>query len=162
MVDSKQMRSVINQVLQKMGDKYSSSDAIELVFNTGLVESKYVYLMQKGGTNIARGFFQCEPWVAVDICENYLKYRDKLLKSVANACSLDWSYFTSPKEDDWRFILTTNIAAQIAICRLHYRRVPKRLPRTLEDQSVYWKSFYNTAKGAGTPEKFMEIVTKYG
>ena len=162
MVDSKQIKSIINQVLQKIGDKYSSPDALELVFNTGLVESKYVYLMQKGGSNIARGFFQCEPWVAVDICENYLKYRDGLLKKVANSCSLDWSYFTDPKEDDWRFFLTTNIAAQIAICRLHYRRVPKRLPRTLEDQAVYWKSFYNTAKGAGTPEHFMEIVTKYG
>ena len=103
-----------------------------------------------------------EPWVAVDICENYLKYRMDLMKKVAEACLLDWKYFLEPKEDEWRFILTTNVAAQISMCRLHYRRVPKRLPKTLEEQAKYWKDFYNTAKGAGTPEKFLETVKKYG
>ena len=100
--------------------------------------------------------------MAVDICENYLKYREDLMKKVAEACLLDWRYFLEPKEVDWRFILTTNLAAQIAICRLHYRRVPKKLPTTLEEQAVFWKEYYNTAKGAGTPAKFLEIVKKYG
>ena len=57
MIDKKQMRSIINDVLQKLGDKYAAPEAIDLVYNTGLVESKYVYLMQKGGNNIARGVF---------------------------------------------------------------------------------------------------------
>ena len=47
------------------------------------------------------------------------------------------------------------------MARLHYRRVPKPLPRTIEEQAVYWKSFYNTSKGRGTTEKFLEIVKKY-
>ena len=156
------MRSIINDVLQKMGDKYAAPEAIDLVYNTGLVESKYVYLMQKGGNNIARGFFQCEPWVAISLCKDYLQYRDKLMKKVADICHLDWSYFNDPDEDKWRSVLTTNIIAQIVVCRLHYWRVPKKLPRTLEDMAHYWKDFYNTAKGAGTPAHFAEIVSKYG
>ena len=84
------------------------------------------------------------------------------MKKVAEACLLDWKYFLEPKEDDWRFILTTNVAAQIAMCRLHYRRVPKPLPQTLDEQANYWKEYYNTSKGAGTPEKFLETVKKYG
>ena len=162
MINSRQMRSIINDVLQKLGDKYAAPEAVDLVYNTGLVESRYVYLMQKGGNNIARGFFQCEPFTAIDIINNYLKYRQPLMKKVAEVCMLDWSYFTLPQEDDWRYILTTNIAAQIVMCRIHWRRVPKALPRTLEQQARQWKDFYNTAKGAGTPEKFMEIVSKYG
>tara|TARA_Y100000310_G_C20449928_1_gene700187 strand:+ start:202 stop:690 length:489 start_codon:yes stop_codon:yes gene_type:complete len=162
MIDKKQMRSIINDVLQKLGDDYCTPEALDLVYNTGLVESKYIYLMQKGGNNIARGVFQCEPITALDIINNYLKYREKLMKKVAEVCMLDWSFFTSPNEDDWRYILTTNIAAQIVFCRIHWRRVPKALPRTLEQQAKQWKSYYNTAKGAGTPEKFMEIVKKYG
>ena len=43
MVDKKQMKHIINDVLQKMGEKYSSPEALELIYNTGLVESKYVY-----------------------------------------------------------------------------------------------------------------------
>jgi hypothetical protein len=160
MVDQGQMKGVIGDAIHKLGEKYADPKALELVYNTGLVESKYVYLKQVKGP--ARGFFQCEPWVAVDICNNYLKYRESLMKKVAEVCMLDWKYFIKPNEDHWRDILTTNITAQIIFCRLHYRRVPKPLPRTLEDQAFYWKKFYNSAKGAGTPEHFAEIVSKYG
>ncbi len=160
MVDKKQMRGIINDVLQKLGEKYADPKALDLVYNTGLVESKYVYLQQIKGP--ARGFFQCEPWVAVDVCTNYLKYRESLMKKVAKVCMLDWNVFMTPDENQWRYILTTNVAAQIVLCRLHYRRVPKPLPRTLEEQAHYWKDYFNTAKGKGTPEHFMEIVSKYG
>ena len=162
MLDSSQMQSVIKDTLEEMGDKYYSEEAMMLVYNTGLVESKYQYLMQKGGSNIARGFWQCEPWVAVSLCNDYLKYRKDLLKKVAEICKLDWSFFTNPKEDEWREILTTNIVAGIIVCRLHYRRVPKPLPKNLEEQASYWKQWYNTEKGAGTVEHFIGVVTKYG
>ena len=115
-----------------------------------------------GGSNIARGLYQCEPWVAVDICKNYLKYRDDLMRDVASACYLDWKYFTSPNEHDWRDILTYNIAAQISMCRLHLRRIPRRLPENVNEQAQQWKQFYNTAKGKGTVDHFIKIVEAYG
>ena len=62
MIDSMQMLTVIKDTLEKMGSKYASHDAQMLVYRTGLVESKYQYIMQKGGSNIATGFWQCEPW----------------------------------------------------------------------------------------------------
>ena len=162
MLDKKQMKRVITNVLQKLGDKYATEDAIELIYNTGLVESKYVYLMQKGGSNIARGFFQIEPWTSVDCIKNYLFYRPELMKDASRASNVDLKYFTDPKDADWKFILTTNIAAQIVMCRIHYRRVPKKLPKTIQQQSSYWKQYYNTSKGAGTEKHFLEIVSKYG
>lgn len=158
LIDQKQMRGIINDTLEKID--LNSPEALDLIYNTGLVESKFVYLKQIKGP--ARGLFQCEPWVAVDICNNYLKYRKDLMKKVAKACNLEWKYFLEPKESDWQFILTTNIAAQIIICRLHWRRVREPLPKTLEDQAYQWKKYYNSSKGKGTVEKFMEIVHKYG
>lgn len=160
MINASQMREVITEVLNALGSKYADPKAIDLVYNTGLVESKYVYLKQIKGP--ARGFWQCEPFSGVDICINYLKYRESLMKKVAEVCLLDWKYFLNPTEDSMQFILTTNIAAQIIFCRLHYRRVPKALPRTLEEQATYWKDWYNTHKGKGTPQHFAEIVSKYG
>tara|TARA_R100000654_G_scaffold74593_2_gene109348 strand:+ start:3495 stop:3971 length:477 start_codon:yes stop_codon:yes gene_type:complete len=158
MINPSQMKGLIKRVLQKI-DLYSP-EAAEFIYNIGLVESKYVYLEQIKGP--ARGMFQCESWVGVDIIKNYLQYRPDLMKLVASTCYLDWSYFTAPKEKDWEYILTTNIAAQIVFCRLHLRRIPKKLPRTLEEQAKQWKTYYNTAKGKGTPEKYCEIVQKYG
>ncbi len=162
MINSMQMLTVIKDTLENMGAKYAGQNAMLLVYRTGLVESKYQYIMQKGGNNIARGFWQCEPWVAVSLCNDYLKYRESLMKKVADICYLDWKYFTNPKEKDWRQILTTNLTAGIVACRLHYWRVPKPMPKTLDEQAEYWKRWYNTSKGSGTEEHFKEIVMKYG
>jgi hypothetical protein len=162
MINSMQMLSVVKDTLEKMGAKYAGQNAMLLVYRTGLVESKYQYIMQKGGSNIARGFWQCEPWVAVSLCNDYLKYREPLMKKVADICYLDWKYFLNPKEEDWREILTTNLIAGIVACRLHYWRVPKPMPKTLDEQAEYWKRWYNTTKGAGTEEHFKELVIKYG
>ena len=162
MIDSMQMLTVIKDTLEKMGSKYASHDAQMLVYRTGLVESKYKYIMQKGGSSIARGHWQCEPWVMVSLCNDYLQYRKDLLKKVAEICYLDWSFFTAPDEDKWRNILTTNLIAGIVACRLHYWRVPHPMPKTLDQQSQYWKRYYNTSSGSGTEEHFKKIVMKYG
>jgi len=158
MINPNQIKKLIKRVLQKI-DLYSP-EAAEFIYNIGLVESRYIYIQQISGPAV--GVYQIEPWVGVDTINNYLQYREELMKKVSKACYLDWSYFTSPVEKDWEYILTTNLAAQIVFCRLHLRRIPKKLPRTLEEQAQQWKVFYNTAKGKGTPEKFCEIVQKYG
>tara|TARA_R110002020_G_scaffold418353_1_gene627607 strand:- start:315 stop:797 length:483 start_codon:yes stop_codon:yes gene_type:complete len=160
LLDKKQVIRVIENTLDDIG--LNSPEAVSLIYNTGLVESRYIYVMQVGGSNVARGMWQCEPWVAVDICNNYLKYRKSLMKEVSKACKLDWKYFLDPKDEDWNHVLTTNMTAQISICRLHYRRIPKPLPKTIEEQAEQWKVYYNTSKGKGTVEKFIEIVKKHG
>ena len=97
MINPDQMKGLIKRVLQKI-DLYSA-EAEEFIYNIGLVESKYIYLEQIKGP--ARGVDQCEPWVAVDIIEYYLQYRQNLMKVVTKASYLDWSYFTAPIEKDW-------------------------------------------------------------
>jgi len=71
---------------------------------------------------------------------------------------IDLKYFIKPNKDDWKNILTTNITAQIVFCRLHYWRVPKKLPKTIDEQALYWKRYYNTEKGAGTIKHFKDII----
>ena len=161
MINSLQILTIIKGTLEEMGRKYYSHDAMMMVHRTGIVESKYKYLMQKGGNNIARGFWQCEPFTAVSLCNDYLQFRTKLLERCAEVCHLDKDYFINPEESEWQDILTTNIKAGIVCCRLHYWRIPKPMPKSLDDQAVYWKAYYNTNKGAGTTKHFKELVTKY-
>ncbi len=158
MLNQKQIKGIIKDTLESI-DLYSK-EALDLVYNTGLVESNYKYLKQIKGP--ARGLWQCEPWVAVDICKNYLQYRKPLMKKVASVCKLQLNYFLEPNESDWENILTHNIAAQISMCRLHYRRVPKPLPKNLAEQAAQWKNYYNTAKGKGTIQKFIQMVEHLG
>ena len=75
LLDQKQIKEIIKSTLKDI-DLYSE-DAVDLIYNTGLVESRYMYLKQIKGP--ARGLFQCESWVAVDVCKNYLKTKKDLL-----------------------------------------------------------------------------------
>ena len=151
-----QLKDLIERVLNKLG--LYSPEASDLVFKTLKVESLLKYIRQVNG--IACGFGLCEPWVAVDICDNYLKYRKDLMKQVADTTNVKMSFFTLPKEEDWAWILETNIAAMISFCRLHYRRIPKPLPKQhLDEQWIYYKKYYNTERGKATNDHWMEILS---
>ena len=155
-MDEAQLKDLIERVLNKI--ELYSPEASDLVFKTLKVESLLKYVRQIKG--IAVGFGQCEPWVAVDICKNYLKYRPDLMKQVADTINVKLSYFTLPKEEDWAWILETNIAAMISFCRLHYRRIPKALPKkNLDEQWIYYKKYYNTERGKATNDHWMDILS---
>lgn len=67
---------------------------------------------------------------------------------------VDLRYFMDPRPEEWRKLMQYNIALQIAMCRLHYRRVPQALPNNIEEQAAYWKKHYNTYKGKGSTTHF--------
>jgi len=156
-VNKKQIKQLISEILNQL--ELDGQQAESLVYHTGLVESKYEYLMQVKGPAI--GFFQCEIPTAIDICLNYLKYRPKLMKQVANTCKIELKYFLDPKEEDWRMLMQYNIALQISLCRLHYRRVPEALPSNVEEQADQWKRWYNSKLGKGTKKHFIQLVKAY-
>ncbi len=124
-----------------------SEDAASMIFATGMAETGYRVLKQIKGP--ALGFFQMEPATCKDMWKNYIAYRPHY-KSKLLALGFD--------ENDMDFCITSNIALQIAFCRLHYRRVPSALPKAgdIEGQAKYWKNHYNSALGKGTHEHFIQ------
>ena len=137
---------IIKETLDHM-DLYSE-DALEMIYKTGKAESGYRTLQQYGG-GPALGFFQMEPATYRDIWENYVMYREKYRNKLYSLG------FDDSKMD---YCLMSNIGIQVAMCRLHYRRVPSALPKAgdLEGQAKYWKKYYNSHLGKGTIEHFME------
>ena len=146
-----QMKKLIDTVLKKCG--LYSQEAAELVFLTGLVESKYKYLYQIKGP--ARGYFQVEPFTAWDICMNYLIYRQSDAKFYAKQLNIDESVLIAPTEELLEEILPENIALGILLCRLKYYRVPHPLPTDIDGMAAYWKTYYN-AGGKGTLTHFLD------
>ena len=110
MVSLKQMRGLIEDVCSKMGDKYASEDAVNLVLATGIVESRYEYIRQMGD-GPARSFFQVEAATAVDNLAHYLKHRTKLMAKCAEASLVDIKHWQNFDEKKWEEILEKNIAA---------------------------------------------------
>ena len=153
------MRSLVSDTCSKMGEKYASPEAVELVLATGIVESRYEYIRQMGD-GPARSFWQVAPASAVDNLMHYLKHRPDLMRKCAKASLVDVKHWQNYDELVWAEILEKKIAAGIVHCRLKYWRVPKKMPSTIEGQAAYWKKYYNTEGGKGDPEHFVESAKK--
>ncbi len=135
-----------------------SLEAENLIFGTGLVESNYDYLKQ-WNDGVARSWWQIEPGMtgAMDTIVNYLHYRKNLLSKCAVAAKVAPFYFRKGvEEEEVRDLLETNIAYALIMCRLKYRRVPKKLEKTVEGMAHYWKKYFNSDLGKGDPEEFIE------
>ena len=82
MISISQMRKLVADTCLKLGNKYASNSAVDLVLATGIVESRYEYIRQMGD-GPARSFWQVEPSSAVDNLIHYLKHRPKLMAKCA-------------------------------------------------------------------------------
>lgn len=148
MIDVPQfITSVIRPVLTRL-DLKDGRAAEELLLGTALQESRLQYLRQLG-KGPARGVFQMEPATHDDIWTNYLAYNVDLATRV-NGLSLRATGDMHQVE--------ANMYYACAMARVHYRRVPAKLPEQgdLEAQADYWKQYYNTFQGAGTVEEYIE------
>ncbi len=150
MIDKNQLRDLIGRVL-KEADLYSDS-AVELLMLTAAVESKLgTYIKQVRGP--ALGIFQMEPATHDDIWNNFIDYKKDLgprLSDIANSeedyASLEW-----------------NLAYSVLMTRIHYLRVPSKLPPADDVVAManYWKTTYNTYLGKGTVEKAIKAYNSY-
>lgn len=156
----KQMDELIEDTLFQLGAKYAKQEARELVLATGLVESRYKYIKQIG-TWVASGYYQIESASAVDNCINYLRFRPSLAQKCAKASETSISLWESKDHKRWKKILTYNIACGIIHCRIKYWRSPLPIPLDTQGQAELWKGVYNTSKGRGKIEDYLEIVGKH-
>tara|TARA_R110002020_G_scaffold288669_2_gene504138 strand:- start:7440 stop:7892 length:453 start_codon:yes stop_codon:yes gene_type:complete len=144
-----QMKDIIAEVLamlEKQTGIPKTREAVNLIYETGMAESGYRALVQKGG-GPALSFFQIEPATGRDIFNNYVEYRQNLVESMIN-------FGLDPMNLD--FCIKTNIAIAICMCRFHYRRVPSAIPKTKNGRAKYWKKHYNTELGKGTVEHYLD------
>jgi len=74
-------------------------------------------------------------------------------------CTLDLLYEMMPLELMQTIAINDRLA--IIFCRLHYMRFPAPVPPTLDGQADYWKKYYNTHLGSGTPEQYKAHYAKY-
>ena len=146
----KDIKKIIDWTLKYL-DMYSE-DASELVYRTGMAESSYNHLSQMND-GPAIGFWQCEPKTMLDIMKNYVHYRQDLKQKI-----IALGYNEEHSSD----ILMSNIALQVAFCRIKYRRDKYQIPSkdNLKEQGKYWKLVYNTKLGKGTVEHFISCNTK--
>ncbi len=147
MLNIAQLRTnIVRPTLEGSGAHNRAAE--NLVLGTGLQESNLHYLHQLND-GPARGIYQMEPTTHDDIWEDFLAFRRELKDRV--------SAFLVPGQDRIGQ-LVWNLAYATAMCRVHYLRVPQRLPAhdDIRGLAEYWKQHYNTPHGRGTPDEFVQ------
>jgi hypothetical protein len=145
--------TVIRPVLEQFGGANLAAE--ELLLGTAIQESLFLkYRVQMGG-GPALSYFQIEPATHNDIWDNYLKYRRELADKAL-------SLLTSPQAN--KIVeLEHNDKYAVAMARIHYMRVPDKLPEVgdTQGQANYWKQFFNTPLGKGKPSEYIEKWNHY-
>lgn len=172
-----QRRELINYVTKKL-NMYSEIST-ELILATGIIESNNFNLIKQLDNGVARSYYQIEPNSHNDNFKNYLIHRPKLAIEILKI-SGDISAFKIVDEDlindfikDYiesemytnltETSLLYNEAYAIAHCRLKYYRSNFKMPKSFDIKEIaeIWKEYYNTEKGKGTVEKFIEEYNYY-
>jgi hypothetical protein len=132
-----------------------SVPAEQLLLGTAVQESRIKYTKQLGG-GPALGYFQMEPATHEDIWKNFLAYKKDLSAKVLAVGGLATGAGKSS-------LLETNHAYAAAMCRAHYARHSRALPVAGDVKGLahYWKDFYNTKKGKGTVDEFIDNWKAY-
>ena len=148
-MNSKQLRELVRETLEYLDPVIPySKQAEDLVLMTIAHESNNgEYIRQVNGP--ALGICQMEPRTHDDIWENFLAYSEELSQTL-------YGIYTCEKEE-----LVWNLKYAIAMCRVHYYRVPEALPDDIIGLSKYAKKYYNTEAGKATAEKYLSDYTRY-
>jgi len=139
---------VIIPTLTNIGPQFNTKAAVNLLIGTAAVESDMgKYLIQNDGP--ALGIYQMEPATFKDITINFIQYKP-LLRNIVSQFSGE-----KPAQPD---AMVGNLYLATAMARIHYFRVAEPLPdgNNIIDLANYWKKYYNTHLGKGTPEKFLK------
>lgn len=156
-----QMRKLVRNVLEYLEPEIPYSLVAEdLILMTMAQESHFGTYIEQLGTGPAQGVCQMEPATESDIWSNYLHYKPLLFAKVDGLAGVNGEMDA-----------VGNLPYQIAMCRVHYRRVSEALPSPPQKQwdeaeylnrlAQYWKKHYNTYLGAGTPEEAVKNYQRF-
>ena len=136
---------VVRPTLHEIG--LWSEAAENLLVGTAIAESNLELVKQVGGPALSH--FKIEPATHDWLIEDWLKQKGR---EDLHAAVLA---LRAPVPDHVSQLMT-NMAYACAVCRLRYWVVPERLPVAddLASLAGYWKTYYNTVHGKGSPAEF--------
>lgn len=140
------------QHLAQTEPRLDSRAARQLLLGPAAHESQgFRYIFQTGG-GPARSLWQIEPRTGLVSVMTWLEHTSALREAVFG---LAWSGADLAAQYAW------NHALACALARIYYWRLPAALPDSLAGLAGYWKRYYNTPAGKGTPEEWLRDYQRH-
>ena len=161
-LSAREFRETIESVLREMDMKtegryrFYSREAVNLLLGTALHESMGLRKRKPLDGGEGRGLFQMEPETYHDISKRYLSGREPLANAMRVMFLPRYGRLHSFRRliDDDRYA--------IAMARLKYYQVKRKIPASLRGQAAYWKRYFNTHHGRGDEEQYLKSWMLYG
>lgn len=108
----------------------------------------------------AWGLWQTE-WIAVRHSREYLARRPDVERRAAQwlyrfECADAWEAVAKASGGELLRMIAAWPKLACLMCRIDYLTTPEPVPSTLEQQAAYWKRHYNSLKGDGTVEHYIQ------
>jgi hypothetical protein len=149
------IRPTLDYMADASGLPLNTDAAAFLLLGTAAAESKLGKYLKQYPAGPAVGIYQIEPRTFEDmmVWVNLSDQRSAALKP-----------FLSIKPYPHVRQLIGNLFLATAASRLYYWRITSPLPQSddLPGMAQYWKRYYNTEAGKGTPEKFIQAWLECG
>jgi len=129
-----------------------STHASNLILGTIAQESNFGYFIKRYNGGGALGITQMERPTFTGICNHFWSNKPALMTEIQDRTGIDYFKFE---------YLEFNLALSISMTRLDYLMVKDPIPETIGGYAMYWKRYYNTYKGKGTIEQFINNYHKY-
>lgn len=151
----KQMRIVTEAVFKRLPHIQTTEESVSLIVETIIAESNGGFYIDEGTGDL--GCLQIRETTAEDLLQWLAASGNK---DVADAINIFFNSEMSLKDN-----LKHNIPFSIAIAITEYWRKGganfDNKINTIKDRGVLWKCVYNTHKGAGTVNKYVQRVNSY-
>jgi hypothetical protein len=121
-----------------------------LLTETAIAETEMGLTKDNTILDIGVGIMQFDKVGFDDIKERSMKYRERILDCLK--IDIDKVELNH---------LAYNPYLSVLFARLKYKLIPDPIPKTLEGRAKYWKKYYNSSKGKGTEEHYINAVKRY-
>jgi len=154
-VDSPEKLALMMVDLNRQLVGHSLLKEMKLMIGTSSTESNFTLRDQLGG-GPAKGLFQMEPNTAKSIYNDFLKFRPKTYSKLMEIVfKLGSAPFFIPTDDELKHLLRWYDDYAFVMERLRYLWIRAAIPEDLTEIAKYYKLWYNTPQGKGSPEKFL-------
>lgn len=146
LVSAEEAREIAEKVSSALDGGEVNQLAVDLMLETAAQETHLGKFRDESPYNAGVGLCQIDLIAFIDMRN---RVRDDHKATILHAFNIDLNEVTYRE-------LSYSPLLSFIYCRLYYKLIPDPIPDSLDGRAQYWKEFYNTARGKGSPGDYVK------